>query len=122
MGPKYPTDGTTQILGQMRRIFCADCTKNELVDCRCCDFGKEPKPKNYDPFATGYSIKAAKCNNHKFVACSICEWEYEEDDRVKVGKIRESMLKLMRHAKCLHLESGRLKVEKCAKCRLMHCS
>ena len=40
----------------------------------CALYCLQAKPKNYDPFATGYSIKAAKCNNHKFVECSICEW------------------------------------------------
>jgi len=94
--PKYPTSGTIEICGKNRRIFCKDCTQNELVECRCCDLGKEPKPKNYDPFATGYSITASKCNNHKFVSCSICNWEYEEGDRVKV--------------------------EWCAKCGSNHCS
>merc|ERR1712176_1541260 len=37
--PKYIFDeGTHKIYGKNRRIFCEDCTKNEVKDCvSCCD-------------------------------------------------------------------------------------
>merc|ERR1719242_267410 len=71
--PKYVLDeGTHKIYKKNRRIFCEDCTTNELARCVCCPHGKEAKPLCWVSGASRRSPSAAKCHNHNHVKCTSC--------------------------------------------------
>jgi len=70
---QYIHQGTNRIYGKNRRIFCEQCTNEELEECTWC---YQFEAKRYD--ADQNEMVEIICHNHNYIECNICKQEFDE--------------------------------------------
>merc|ERR1712130_396803 len=78
--PKYRLAGSHYINGKNRRIFCEECTENELKSCKGCQreyhCGGDRVHIKHLEIKPEYRYLANICHNKQYSECELCYYKY----------------------------------------------